>query len=132
MRWHAAILMGALVLPASAHAQMNLTGSDIKDSCRLAVAANKKGNAQASGFQGGFCVGMVSTIMSFTHFLKDEMRTCVPLEAVTPHMAVVAFIKYLDDHPKQLGEPSILLAHKALDERWPCPKQTEIPPKLAE
>ena len=130
MRLGAAILIAFLLLPGSAQAQMNLTGSDIKESCRLAVIANKKGNAQASGFQGGFCVGMVSTLMTFTHFLKDNMRTCVPLEAVTPHMAIVVFVKYLDDHPKQLSEPSILLAHKALDEKWPCAEQIEPVPKL--
>lgn len=114
---------------SGASAQWNTTGEEIKIHCREALLATDKGNVSISGFGGGLCIGMLSTAMTFAAFMVPQhMRVCLPKDA-TPNKANIIFLKFLDDHPERIKEPSLILAIESFRTSWRCPGQIRPLPK---
>src|SRR5262249_20729228 len=71
----------------------------------------------------GFCRGVITALVTVGPGLRPEWSAiCAPKESTSSQWQAVV-VKYMKDHPEQLHESLISLAHIALWTAWPCDKK---------
>jgi hypothetical protein len=90
-----------------------MTGNEMLPACR-AVATMESAAAFDDPFTAGFCAGMIL-------MLPSTGRICSPDKATIQQGAKV-LVKFFDDHPQALSLPASILAKRAFEVAWPCPK----------
>jgi hypothetical protein len=129
----AAAALLSLALSAGAGAQTT-TGADIMSKCKQAVRDVDNDTSvdkpPVKSFDVGFCFGFIDganstqqvwTASDKTNHRNHAMGYCFS-DAVTNGQMLRVFVKYLDDHPKELHEPAALLYIEAMRRAFPCGK----------
>lgn len=101
------------------------TGALLHDRCQLYfefLGRTGAGRADTFGqdpFGMGYCAGLVrGVVIAAQSFMPD--RVCVPPGA-TIAQTVHRVIQYLDQNPRERGEPDVELVLRALEDRFRCP-----------
>lgn len=100
-------------------AEIRSDGNELLSDCKQFL----KEGRDFDGFQAGKCVGLVRGVSNTVYFYrnvlsKDEMF-CEP-NGVTNGQRVRIVVKYLEDNPKLLNEPDIVLVWRASMDAYPC------------
>jgi hypothetical protein len=97
------------------------SAATIMPGCSAWIAQlSRGGSAPGSNvYLAGECVGIVGTILYFSHGFSFSSAACPP-PSVTYSQAVQAVTAYIDARPQRIGERFIDLATEALHDAWPC------------
>lgn len=101
------------------------TGTELLNQCKDAV--NFMDNRGPTNFKVGQCLGYLNGLTEATNYnRKDNIRNvpyfCLPND-VTIGQEVMIVVKYLENNPEKLHEPSFSLVMKALKDAFPCKKK---------
>jgi Rap1a immunity proteins len=72
-----------------------------------------------TAYEQGICLGIITTLMTFSDRLPPAYRFCVSPKA-TPDEAIHAALAFLEGNPSRLKEQFVKLATEALHDAWPC------------
>jgi Rap1a immunity proteins len=73
-------------------------------------------------YLAGECVGIVGTILYFSHDFSFLSAACPPAN-VTYSQAVQTVTAYINARPQRINERFVDLATEALHDAWPCKPQ---------
>ena len=101
------------------------TGALLQERCQLyfeflgRTGAGREDTFNQDPFGMGYCAGLVrGVVIAAQSFMPD--RVCVP-GGTTIAQVVHRVIQYLDQHPRERGEPDVELVLRALEDRFRCP-----------
>ena len=101
------------------------TGALLQERCQLyfeflgRTGAGREDTFRQDPFGMGYCAGLVrGVVIAAQSFMPD--RVCVP-GGTTIAQVVHRVIQYLDQHPRERGEPDVELVLRALEDRFRCP-----------
>ena len=116
--FHTALVLTLLGASWGAWADMNggHTGNTLIAACKAEV--DTMGTNRASGWLGGFCMGLISGVADGL----DGLSFCLPTHSTYGQYVRVVH-KYLQENPAELQEGDSVLVLKALKAAWPCPKK---------
>src|ERR1700730_4277595 len=92
--------------------------------CNAWIAQLSRGSAALGSnvYLAGECVGIVGTILYFSHDFSFSSAACPP-PTVTYSQAIQAVTAYIHARPQRTSERFIDLATEALHDAWPCKPQ---------
>ena len=107
----------ATAAPAENNSQSAAT---IMPGCNAWIAQLSRGSAALGSnvYLAGECVGIVGTILYFSHDFSFSSAACPPPN-VTYSQAIQVVTAYINARPQRIGERFIDLATEALHDTWP-------------
>lgn len=100
-------------------AQIRNDGNELLNDCKQFLKEGSDFNAFEAGKCTGFVKGVSNTVYFYNSVLKKDEMFCEP-SGVTNGQRARIVVKYLEDNPKLLNEPDIVLTWKALMDAYPC------------
>jgi Rap1a immunity proteins len=97
------------------------SANSIMPGCNAWIAQLSRGGAALGSnvFLAGECLGIVGTILYFSHDFSYSSAACPPAN-VTYNQAVQIVTAYINARPERVQERFIDLATEALHDTWPC------------
>jgi Rap1a immunity proteins len=97
------------------------SASTILPGCNAWIAQLSRGSAAPGSnvFLAGECMGIVGTILYFSHDFSFFSSACPPAN-VTYSQAIQTVTAYINARPQRIQERFIDLAVEALHDAWPC------------
>ncbi|MEN5200142.1 Rap1a/Tai family immunity protein [Pseudomonas wadenswilerensis] len=114
----------ALALAVLSHStDVAADGNELLKACQNGIAAFESDGAQGSGYQTGYCVGVMNGVSSMTELLNGaitkEKQFCLP-KTMTNIQGARVVVKYLTDHPNILHYPDGYAVLIAYQNTFPC------------
>lgn len=125
------VFLAALMtfVPIAAKAQdRSITGTEFMSICRTAIRVLEAGNVPISSedaVSAGRCVGIVEgvgglyNVMAGAKWIPEKSRVCLPSTANNEQIVRVT-LKYMEEHPEELGADAGALTFMALQQYFPC------------
>lgn len=116
-----ALFLAALPATATPAENDSQSASTIMPGCNAWIAQLSRGGAAPGSnvFLAGECMGIVGTILYFSHDFSFLSSACPPAN-VTYNQAIQTVAAYIDARPQRIQERFVDLATEALHQAWPC------------
>lgn len=125
--WATGLILTALYSTVTQAAPITSTGEDLYRNCKEAVKVSESNTIPpgTNMLRVGLCLGLIEGVKNSiavfqTALPPDKTQVCWRESGMSNSQGAKIIIKYLDDHPNQLGENQTAVTMFALKEAFPC------------